>query len=207
MTPRPLLHKCFELSGVFPLGVYLVVHLGTYARALVGAESFGVPSGIDPMLQVLEITLLWLPLAFHVGYGFWRITAARTTDLRDRTRILLLRSSGIASLAFVIAHGAKYRLPLLRGERAAEDVRSMLEASLSSTVHGVPLMAALHVVGLGLVCVHFAIGLARFAENSGMLREHRARRAASVLALLLFATGTATIVHLATGSAFPHFQS
>jgi succinate dehydrogenase / fumarate reductase cytochrome b subunit len=82
----------------------------------------------------------------------------------------------------------------------------MLEASLSSTVGGVPLLAALHIVGLAFVCLHLALGLAQFGTSWGIVEAKRARRLGTALGLFVFAAGTAAIIHLATGSALPYFR-
>jgi succinate dehydrogenase / fumarate reductase cytochrome b subunit len=191
--PNAALRKCFELSGVVPLGVYLVVHVGAYARATFGATRFGISDGLSLVETLLEWLLVWLPFAFHAIYG------------EERRRRLLLRVSGWLSLAFVLQHAWWLRWPIASGAVAAEDMHERLASLLSSTVSGVPLVAAVHLAGLGAVCAHFAWGFGRFLEQWGITAARPARVGAGLLALVLFAFGAAAVVELATGSALPRF--
>jgi succinate dehydrogenase/fumarate reductase cytochrome b subunit len=63
-----------SVTGVFPLGVFLVVHLWTNARALQGEDSFtGTATSLQglPFLPVIEVFGILLPLAFHSFYGVY----------------------------------------------------------------------------------------------------------------------------------------
>jgi succinate dehydrogenase / fumarate reductase cytochrome b subunit len=202
---KALLRKCFELSAVVPLGVYLTVHVATYARATFGATSFGIPDGSSLVESVLEWLLVWLPLAFHAAYGMavsFSPLAEAPGPTDDRVRRILLRVSGWLAGLFLIQHALWLHSS---GEIIAEDVNELLVSTLSSTVDGVPVVAAVHLIGLGLTCAHFGWGLARFLERWGIAAPRRARIGAGVMALLLFLFGAAAIVELATGSAVPRF--
>lgn len=196
--------KCFELCGVVPLAVFLVVHVASYAGVLLGWQSFGVAARERVFLTVLEVLLVGLPLAFHAGYGLWLALSPLPRDAAF-ARGLGLRVSGVALLAFLGVHVAWLRWPLWSGERAPEDVHEMLVASLSTTSHGVPVVALVHLVGLGLGVVHLGLGLSRFVEGWGLAGGLAARRSATALSIVLFALGAASIVGLATGSALPRF--
>jgi succinate dehydrogenase / fumarate reductase cytochrome b subunit len=206
------LQKWFELSGVVPLGVYLVVHVGNYTRSLFGATNYGVGSvwngaSLAPWWLVFELALVWLPLAFHAAYGLYLTLSPREGDAEERTRSLLLRVTGLFSLGFLVQHALWLSLPLYSGERSPADVSEMLAARLSSTSNGIPLAAILHLVGLGAVCAHFGWGLGRFLERWGMASPSISRNGAGILAVCLFLLGAASIVELATGSFVPRFAS
>jgi succinate dehydrogenase / fumarate reductase cytochrome b subunit len=199
------LRKCFELSGVVPLGVYLVVHVATYARATFGATRFGIADGAAVVETALEWLLVWLPLVFHAAYGMATSFAPIEEPADARPRRILLRVSGWFALAFVVQHALWLRWPLASGAIIAEDVNELLAATMSSTVDGIPLVAALHLVGLGLVCAHFGLGFGRFLERWGIAAPRPARVGAGLLALLLFVFGATAIIELSTGSALPRF--
>ena len=205
MSERPRLRIWFELSGVVPLAVYTLVHVGSYAGALFGRTTFGVASPARPLWLALEIALVWLPLLFHTGYGLRLLSAPLEPEPLERQRGFLLRASGCVALPLLLAHAWWLKMPLWRGTRAPEDLAQMLAAGLSTTVHGLPLSAALHFVGLAALALHLGLGLGSFAEKWGLLTRIPARRAAGLLSLLLFLVGSATVVELATGSALPHF--
>lgn len=204
-SPRRERRLLFELSGVVPLGVYAAVHVGTYARALFGREHFGAA---DPRswLQVgLELVLVWVPLAFHGGYGLALSLRRVHGDSGERRTTLILRGTGVLAFAFIVAHTLWLRLPLWRGERAPEDTLQMLAAGLSSTLNGVPVAAAVHVLGILALAAHLGYGLDRFLVDYGVLAPRNARLTSSLLSTTLFLVATATIVELATGSALPVF--
>jgi hypothetical protein len=114
---------------------------------------------------------------------------------------LLLRVTAPLVLISLLAHVFWLRLPLWRGERAVEDITQLLAAELSSTTNGVPLVAALHVLGLGVMSVHLGAGLLRFLKRHSWFSERIATRSAVALAFTLFALGSSTVVSFATGSA------
>src|SRR5262249_3692194 len=67
-----LLRRLHSLSGVVPVGVFLIEHLWTTAKARAGQASFDrAVREINPLplLPVIEIFGIFLPLAFHAIYG------------------------------------------------------------------------------------------------------------------------------------------
>lgn len=199
-----MLRKWFELSSVVPLAVYVLVHAASYARALFGARRFGEASGGVEL--ALELCLVWAPLVFHVIYGALLMARGEAPSDANSRRTLVLRASGIGALAFLGYHAWWLRLPMLNGEQTPADTAQRLAAGLSSLHWGVPVPAILHLLGLALVCVHLAAGLARFFANWRVTTLARAERLARALSIALFAVGSATVVELATGAALPHFQ-
>lgn len=199
------LRRCFELSGVVPLGVYLIVHLVSYSRALFGSDAFGLLVEPGLALSALQLLVIWLPLGFHAGYGAWLSTRTLPEARQEKQYTVLMRVSGALALVFLAWHALWYSWPLKRGRIGAGDVAERLAATLSSTVDGVPLFAALHLIGLGVVCAHFGWGFARFLEGWGITRSRRARLGAGLLSATLFGLGAATLIELATGSIVPRF--
>ena len=71
-----VLHKLHSLTGVVPVGYYLVQHLVLNTFSLAGPGKFN--SVIDffesmPkfLLPLIEAGLIWLPLLFHSVYGLF----------------------------------------------------------------------------------------------------------------------------------------
>ena len=199
------LRRCFELSGVVPLGVYLIVHLVSYARALLGSDEFGLVADPGLVLSALELVVIWLPLGFHAAYGAWLATRALPEVRDEKQYALLMRVSGALALVFLVWHALWFSWPLKRGRIGPADVAERLAATLSSTSDGVPVVAALHLIGLGVVCAHFGWGFARFLEGWGVARARPARLGAGLLSATLFGLGAATLIELATGSIVPRF--
>lgn len=199
------LRRCFELSGVVPLGVYLIVHVLSYARALLGSDEFGLLDDPGLALSALELVVIWLPLGFHAGYGAWLSTRALPDTRDEKQHALLMRVSGALALVFLVWHALWFSWPLKRGRIGPADVAERLAATLSSTSDGVPVVAALHLIGLGVICAHFGWGFARFLEGWGVARARPARLGAGLVSATLFGLGAATLIELATGSILPRF--
>jgi succinate dehydrogenase/fumarate reductase cytochrome b subunit len=205
MTPRQRNPLWFELSGVVPLAVYTWVHIGSYATVLFGYARFGVPEPGSFWAGALELVLIWLPLLLHGGYGLVLSVSRLEKDVEQRQQTLILRATGALSFAFIVGHALWLRLPLWRGERVATDALYLLASGLSSTVHGVPVAAALHLLGALCVTSHLGLGLARFLRDYGILAPRWAQNSAFLTAAALFFTAAATVVHFATGAALPGF--
>lgn len=203
--PRRERRLLFEISGVVPLAVYTLVHVGTYASVLFGRENFDAAGPGSLAQGALELLLVWLPLAYHGGYGLVLSLRRVDGDAEERQTTLILRATGVLAFAFVVTHALWLRLPLWRGERDPGDVLQMLAAGLSSTLSGVPVVAALHVLGILALAAHLGYGLERFLVDFGVLTARRARFISFLLAGALCFAATTTIVELSTGSALPTF--
>lgn len=130
-----LLRRLHSLSGLVPIGVFLIIHLVTNsslawgglarrARAQGDGESLA-EGGIAyfahevtwinvsvPHLFVLELSL-WLAIAFHSVLGFYYATTGRGNTTRypyqDNWRYSLQRWSGYLGVLFIFYHVATLR--------------------------------------------------------------------------------------------------
>jgi len=110
-----LLHKLHSLSGVIPVGFYMVQHLTLNTFSLGGPKYFdGVLHFFESMpkhiLLALEIGAIWIPLAFHAIYGFF-IARRGVPNLsnaaykyRENYYYTLQRVSGLFLLLFLAYH-------------------------------------------------------------------------------------------------------
>lgn len=218
-SPRSfLLRKLHSLSGVVPVGVFLVVHLWTNARILAGRTAFeeGVRQiQATPALPLVELFGILLPLAFHAGYGVKLALEARPNLARypyaRNWMYVVQRATGFVALAFVLYHLWELRIQKALGKVGPDAFHTLLTANLSSTVRGVPVVAIVYLVGIAAAVLHFANGLWGFAVSWGIVVSRPAQRATavvcSVFGLALFAVGAETALHLATGASLVGFPS
>jgi succinate dehydrogenase / fumarate reductase cytochrome b subunit len=208
-----LARRIFSLSGVVPLGAFLVVHLVTNARALRGEAAFEHAiraEGRIPALAVVEALFVFAPLLFHAGMGVWLVATRQPlggASPYPRPLGTAMRLTGALALLFLALHLPELRFRAGPAASAAPDggvLLSILAAELSSTWHGVPLRALAYLLGSACVVFHFAVGLWGFFASTERGGEARARRwagwaAAGVGAVmwLLFAD---TVVFHATGA-------
>lgn len=207
-----VLRRLHSLSGVVPLGGFLVEHLWTNSSALGGKGEFDRAVGAIqslPALPLFEIGLIFLPLAFHAFYG---IAIARSGSVNVRLyptarnwAYLMQRLSGVVTLAFVLFHLYEFRMKTAFFGMPSSAFYDTLSAHLSSTTFGIPLVAIGYILGLLSTTFHFGNGLVGFCITWGLTPSKEAQKRASWASLgvgtLLFLLGTNTVIYFATGTA------
>lgn len=211
---RPFLwRKLHSLTGVVPVGGFLVFHLFENSRALQGQEQFDeMVKGIDhmPYLPVMEVGLILLPLAFHALYGvklaFDSKPNARSYTFSRNWMYTLQRVTGIIAFFFIIFHLYEYWGQKVAGKLAPDQFYTALCANMSSTVGPVPVVALAYIIGIAAAVFHFANGLWGFCFSWGITVSRRAQQASAtafgLLGLAVFLLGANTAIYFATGARF-----
>jgi len=116
-----LLRRAHSLSGIVPIGMFLMFHLFTNAQIIAAPLGLGDMfqhevdwiHGTIPALFFVEVFGLWLPIAFHAGLGFWYTFSGSYNKNYNRYhgnwRYLLQRITGMIALVFVLGHIATLR--------------------------------------------------------------------------------------------------
>jgi len=197
----PLLRRLHALSGAIALGAFLVFHLGTVHTATAGRAAFTRTAmslyGV-PLRVWLGAVFIFVPLAFHAGYGLFLLATTRGAPLRNAPAAAwyaaLHRLAGIATLVFLVVHLGQLHIPLARGTLLPTTLYPTLEALL-----GTPGIYAGYLAGLSATVFHFVYGLWRAAITWGFVVQPRAQRqsaiACAVFGLLLWGLGADTLVH------------
>jgi succinate dehydrogenase / fumarate reductase cytochrome b subunit len=211
--------RAFSLSGVVPLGAFLVLHVAANASALLGGWAFVRSARLLrslPALPFLELAFVFVPLLFHGGLGLWLIVTRRALDARrgsgptssvyTRPLRLAMRATADGALAFLALH-----LPELRFRSGLEPVgpaalATLLDARLSSTWRGIPWAGVAYLTGAACATFHFACGAwGYFASTPRGRADARTRKRVAWVAVgagiamwVLFAD---VVVLRATGSA------
>ena len=171
------------LSGLLATGAFLLELLVTQVPALRGAAAWDRIGGAierSNLLVFFEVVFVLAPFTFHLAVG-----AKIAPRFQQVTGILLA--------VFLVIHFCEF--PAQRGffGLTAEGTYTRMTAHFSRTWAGIPLLALLDIAGIGLACFHFALGL---------LAVGRSRVQAIALGAVLFVVASASVVGLATGSAF-----
>ncbi|TVS06647.1 MAG: hypothetical protein EA423_05270 [Phycisphaerales bacterium] len=127
-----LFRRLHSLTGIVPIGVFLIAHLTTNSSILWGKFAGHAPEGSSvlqggahyfqeevhwihngiPHLLLIEITL-WVSIAFHAGLGFIYAKTGRSNATRyayqDNWRYTLQRWSGYIGIIFIFYHVATLR--------------------------------------------------------------------------------------------------
>ncbi|HKQ69509.1 MAG TPA: succinate dehydrogenase [Polyangiaceae bacterium] len=206
-----LLRRLHSLSGVFPVGVFLVMHLWTNAKGLGGQAAFDrAVQDIHhlPFLPAIEVVGIFLPLAFHAFYGVKLALSARPNvasyPFARNWLYLVQRATGLLAFAFICWHLWEFRIQKLVGAMSPEAFYPTLSMRLSSTISGVPVLAIVYLAGIAASVIHFANGLVTFAFSWGLCVTRASQRTFAwtfaVLGLIVFAFGANTTLYFATGA-------
>jgi len=106
------LRRLHSLSGIVPLGAYMVVHLMTNASLLNGVATFqrAVFSihSLGALLPVVEWGLILLPLLFHGILGLWIAKTGRSNSsaytFTNNRRYTWQRWTGLIAFVFLMVH-------------------------------------------------------------------------------------------------------
>jgi succinate dehydrogenase / fumarate reductase cytochrome b subunit len=205
------IRRAFSLSGVVPLGAFLVVHLAMNARALFGGWAFA--RGVDavervPALPLVEAVFVFAPLVFHGALGLWLVVTGRTlappTPYPPPLRIAM-RATGVVVLAFLALHLPAIRFHVAGTRLGGAELATLLDAQLSTMAHGVPWQGLAYLIGVTCVTLHFAGGLWGFyattcAGRESAQRRRRAAWGALTLGVAMWVAFADVVVLRATGS-------
>ncbi len=208
-----LLRKLHSLTGIVPVGLFLIEHMLTNSRAFnwwglfqSGPDQFN--EGVKflhslPFLPFLEIFGIFLPLAFHAIYGIviWLTGRSNVTAYPhgDNWRYTLQRLSGVVVLLFVILHLLKFRfahwinwgdefmsheLP----DKFAITQKGLLEWSPGGKGGAAVspwITLSIYWIGLTAACFHFANGIWGFCISWGITIGKQAQRRVLALATIV----------------------
>lgn len=178
-----LLHKLHSLSGVVPVGFYMVQHLTLNSFSLGGREKFDAVIGFfeampKHILFALEIGVIWLPLLFHSVYGLFITNRGQQNFLNTKygwsqnRMYTMQRWSGIVIFFFLAYHTATTTIY----KYITNDVRVIeydaWHAKLSS-LGGLILL--IYMIGIAASAYHLSYGLWNFAIRWGITISEKAQ--------------------------------
>lgn len=197
-----LLRKLHSLTGIVPIGVFLIEHLLTnslaagWASKTPGPERFNeAVHGLHnlPYLWALELFGIFLPLAFHALYGVKiALTAqpnAREYPYMANRRFTLQRVTGYIALVFIVVHLLKFRFAHLVGwgpdfldpdnvDKFAITQNGLMRWRIAQLNLVVPAWITLsfYLLGLAASVFHFANGIWTFCISWGITIGAQAQR-------------------------------
>ncbi|MDQ3686691.1 MAG: succinate dehydrogenase [Acidobacteriota bacterium] len=196
-----LMRKLFQLSGIVPLGAFLLEHFYTNSKAVVGPDAFNEAvkdlQGI-PYVLFLEIFGIFLPLIFHSVYGIFITWEARPNNLAYQYArnwfYTLQRATGVFLFFFIFFHVLNFRFGLLPGlntESVAHYPHKAFE--IVQREFQIPAIFILYTIGIFSTVWHFANGLWLFLVDWGIVIGASAQRYAGYACIAigagLFAVG------------------
>lgn len=191
------LRRLHSLTGLFPIGLYVLIHLGINSFAASGDDVYDeIAEFLEslPYLIAIEIPFIWAPILFHGFYGIVIHARGEPNPFQyayaENWMYWLQRWSGLVAFVFIGWHFWQTRLAnYLYG--VPVDFRMMADILAD------PKWVAFYVVGLTAVSFHLANGLRTFLLTWGIIVGNRARRAAAqicaVFGVLVLAVSLAAV--------------
>lgn len=185
-----VLRRLHSLSGIVPIGVYLIFHVMlANASVLGGPERFNAAVAAigalpPPILLALEVLVIYLPLLFHGLYGFVRVRSADldnplTHDWIGAYLYSLQRITGVIAFFFIGWHVYTTRVQYyFAGQEISYDL-----------MHGMmtnPAKLAIFFVGALSAVFHFTNGIWTFCITWGITVGRRAQRTLRAACLVGF---------------------
>ena len=179
-----VLRKLHQLSGIMPLGIFLLEHFYTNSKALNGAAAFNdAVKDLQsiPYILFVEIGGIFIPLIYHAVYGLVITIEARPNNLNypypRNWFYLIQRITGVILFFFIAFHVLNFRfgmIPGLNNVSVAHEPGRAFEI-VSKEFHMVSIFLV-YMVGITATVWHLANGIWLFLVDWGITIGERAQR-------------------------------
>ena len=208
-----VLRRLHSLTGIIPVGAFLVLHILTNFNFV-----FEGPEGYNrevrfihkiPYLPLVEWVFIFLPLAYHAGYGMFITFTGKSNVQHYRyggnLRYTMQRVTGILVLLFVIVHLAKFRFAyLLPDSWNIPDFNPGDAAYITSAGLDQLWVVIFYIVGVAATAFHFSNGIWTFLIVWGItLGPQSQRKSGYVCAFIGVGLGIAGIISVLWFHLFP----
>ncbi len=200
VSPHFWLKRLHSLSGIFPIGAFLLEHMFSNSFIVRGPEAYNNQIhflSTLPYVIWIEIFFIYIPILYHAFYGFYvMFTGKNNLAWYPYPRNILYslqRWTGILTFIYVLYHAYHTRfVNLLYGT----EVSYARMAQLMSD----PRIFWFYIVGLAAVMFHFANGIWGFLISWGITIGEKAQKVSGAICILtgltLFVVGVNSLVHL-----------
>ena len=191
--------RLHSLSGIVPVGAFLVEHFISNAFATNGphayAEQVKFLSGL-PFVPFLELFGIYIPLLYHSLYGFyiWFRGESNVSEYPWAGNFMYAAQRWTGAIAFVYMGWHTYTMRfsgihlLTNNQAAFHKVQMELQS---------PWAGAFYTIGIIAASWHFAYGLYLFCAKWGITVSEKSRKAFGVvcvaIAVLFISVGMATL--------------
>ena len=181
------LRRLHSLTGVVPVGLFLLEHLFTNSFALQGPAKFNQAAdaiGSIPYVILVELMVIGVPILFHMVLGVIIATTMQANLGRHgyprNWAYLLQRISGLFLIAYIVYHVWSTRLSpeVLQGDH---DLFALMHRHLAN-----PGIMAFYVLGVIAAAYHLGNGLFGFAIHWGIATGKRAQTLVARFAFAVF---------------------
>ena len=179
-----VLRKLHQLSGIVPLGLFLLEHFYTNSKALHGAAAFNdavKDLQAIPYILLVETGGIFIPLIYHAVYGLVITVEARPNNLYypypRNWFYLIQRISGVILFFFITFHVLNFRFGLMPGlNRIAVASHPDQAFSIVAGEFGIAWVFIIYLIGITATVWHLANGIWLFLVDWGITIGDRAQR-------------------------------
>lgn len=183
-----LLRRLHSLSGIVPIGAFLVEHYISNSEAMKGPAAYNATVRFLnslPFVLFLEWGLIFLPILYHGLYGVW-IWYRGESNAGDypwmgNWMYTMQRWTGGVAFAYILYHTWTMRFT---GVHLATEPDAGFD-KVYRAVTGHPWVALFYLVGVLAASWHFAYGIWLFCAKWGITTGERARQRLGYVCLLI----------------------
>jgi len=196
-----ILRKLHQLTGIMPLGFFLLEHFYTNSKALSGAADFNTAVKdlqSIPYILFVEIGGIFIPLIYHAVYGMVITVEARPNNLHypyaRNWFYTIQRMTGIILFFFIAFHVLNFRFGLIPGLNTVSVAHHPEQSFdiVSGEFRRIPIFIV-YVIGITATVWHLANGIWLFLVDWGITIGERAQKISGYACLgfgvLLLAVG------------------
>ncbi len=179
-----VLRKLHQLTGILPLGIFLLEHFYTNSKALTGPGDFNnAVKDLQsiPYILFVEIGGIFIPLLYHAIYGLVITMDARPNNLAypyaRNWFYTIQRITGIILFFFITFHVLNFRFGLIPGLNTQSVAHHTDEAFniVQREFRMIPIFI-IYMIGITSTVWHLANGLWLFLVDWGITIGERAQR-------------------------------
>ncbi len=181
-----VLKRLHSLTGVVPIGLFLLEHFFTNSRALQSGAAFDQAAAElarIPYVALVEALGIWAPIAFHMVLGVIIATTGQANvgkhGYARNWQYVLQRVSGIVLVFYILFHTWMTRFD-------ADYLHSPSAYAFMKEQVSNPGVFAFYVLGIVSACWHFGNGLFGFAIHWGLATGKHGQRMAARLGMAVF---------------------
>jgi len=179
-----VLRKLHQLSGIVPLGLFLLEHFYTNSKALTGPADFNnAVKDLQsiPYVLFVEVCGIFIPLIYHAVYGLVITMEARPNNLNypypRNWFYLIQRITGFILFFFITFHVLNFRfglIPRLNELSVATHWDQAFAIVRGEFVN--PAIFIIYLIGITATVWHLANGIWLFMVDWGITVGERAQR-------------------------------
>ncbi len=179
-----VLRKLHQLSGIVPLGIFVLEHFYTNSKALTGPADFNnAVKDLQsiPYILFVEIGGIFLPLIYHAVYGLVITIEARPNNLHypyaRNWFYLIQRITGVILFFFITFHVLNFRFGMIPGLNTISVAHQpgMAFDIVAGEFRMAPIFI-IYMIGITATVWHLANGIWLFMVDWGITIGERAQR-------------------------------